>query len=323
MISVFAGVGIVSAVIGLWLAWALRRSGWLLSGVTAVGVPAASVAVYLLMGQPALMDLPLAARTEPAVVEIRGQNQYRELTGRLAEHLQENPENLEGWTLLSRAYRNLGEWNFAIEAWRRALLLKGETASAQDWAQMAALLVQNAEGQVTPVAEEMARRAVGIDPDEPEARHLLALAKAQKGDLAGAVQDWEEILAKAPPGAEWRPAIAQYLATARARMAAPKTGPSSEEVAAAAAMNPDERAAMIEGMVEGLAARLEDQPDDPQGWLRLARAYGVLGRKDDARSALNQAEERAEARLKTGAAEPAPMQAVLAAAAAMRQEFGL
>jgi cytochrome c-type biogenesis protein CcmH len=241
----------------------------------------------------------------------------------LAEHLQENPENLEGWALLTRAYRNLGEWNFAVESWRRVLLLKGETASAQDWAQMAALLVQNAEGQVTPRAEEVARRALRIDPDEPEARHLLALAKAQNGDLAGAVEAWEEILEKAPPGAEWRPAIAQYLATARARMAAPQTGPSSEEVAAAAAMNPDERAAMIEGMVEGLAARLEDQPDDPQGWLRLARAYGVLGRKDDARSALNQAEERAEARLETGAAEPAPMRAVLAAVAAMRQEFGL
>lgn len=32
----------------------------------------------------------------------------------------------------------------------------------------------------------------------------------------------------------------------------------------------------IIGMVEGLAARLQDNPDDLEGWQKLARAYGVL-----------------------------------------------
>jgi len=54
----------------------------------------------------------------------------------------------------------------------------------------------------------------------------------------------------------------------------------------------DERA-MIEGMVSGLAARLEENPDDPDGWLRLARAYGVMGRWDEARDAAEQALEQA------------------------------
>ena len=54
----------------------------------------------------------------------------------------------------------------------------------------------------------------------------------------------------------------------------------------------DERA-MIEGMVSGLAARLEENPDDPDGWLRLARAYGVMGRWDDARAAADRAVEQA------------------------------
>lgn len=54
----------------------------------------------------------------------------------------------------------------------------------------------------------------------------------------------------------------------------------------------DERA-MIEGMVSGLAARLEENPDDPDGWLRLAHAYGVMGRWDDARAAADRAVEQA------------------------------
>jgi cytochrome c-type biogenesis protein CcmH len=35
--------------------------------------------------------------------------------------------------------------------------------------------------------------------------------------------------------------------------------------------------AAVRGMVEGLAARLAQSPDDPEGWVRLVRAYTVLG----------------------------------------------
>ena len=63
---------------------------------------------------------------------------------------------------------------------------------------------------------------------------------------------------------------------------------------AAQEMSPEERQAMIEGMVEGLAIRMEANPDDLDGWLRLARAYAVLGRRDEAVSALERAEPLTE-----------------------------
>lgn len=318
MTSAFVGVAIVATVIGVWLAWSLRRSGIVLSLVLAVGVPALAAIAYVKLGNPQLGDLPLASRTEPAVQQLREENQYRQLTGRLAEQMREQPENLEGWRMLTRAYRNLNEWSFAIEAWRRVLMLKGDTATGQDWAEMAVLLVQQAEGKVTPGALIMVERALSVEPQLPDAMHLRALSKAQAGDLAGAVRDWESMLANAPPDADWRVPIAQYAAQARAEMAAPARGPSQEDMAAASQMSADERQAMIEGMVEGLAARLEDEPDNPQGWLRLARAYGVLGRSDDAGGALGRAVETAEARMAAKPDEAAAMQAVLAQAAAMR-----
>jgi cytochrome c-type biogenesis protein CcmH len=52
-------------------------------------------------------------------------------------------------------------------------------------------------------------------------------------------------------------------------------------------MTPDGRAQMIRGMVERLAARLQDNPDDLEGWRRLARAYQVLG--DTAKASAAQA----------------------------------
>jgi cytochrome c-type biogenesis protein CcmH len=46
---------------------------------------------------------------------------------------------------------------------------------------------------------------------------------------------------------------------------------------------------MIEGMVQRLAARLEQNGDDLAGWLQLVRAYTVLDRKDEALKALQRA----------------------------------
>ncbi len=61
------------------------------------------------------------------------------------------------------------------------------------------------------------------------------------------------------------------------------SGPSAEDMAAAAQMSEGDRQSMIEGMVTRLADRLEkEEPENTQGWLRLARAYNVLGRTDDA-----------------------------------------
>jgi cytochrome c-type biogenesis protein CcmH len=62
-------------------------------------------------------------------------------------------------------------------------------------------------------------------------------------------------------------------------------GPNADDVAAAASMTPEKRQEMIRGMVGKLAAELEQKPDDVAGWLRLARAYGVLGDNDKAAQA--------------------------------------
>jgi cytochrome c-type biogenesis protein CcmH len=69
-------------------------------------------------------------------------------------------------------------------------------------------------------------------------------------------------------------------------------GPSAEDVAAAQNMSPADRQAMIERMVRGLAARLDQQGDDLPGWLKLVRAYSVLDRKDDAQRALARAKSQ-------------------------------
>jgi cytochrome c-type biogenesis protein CcmH len=65
--------------------------------------------------------------------------------------------------------------------------------------------------------------------------------------------------------------------------------PSAEDQARAEQMTPEQRQRMIRGMVDGLAAKLKANPDDLDGWMRLARAYTVLDERDKAADAYEQA----------------------------------
>ncbi len=86
------------------------------------------------------------------------------------------------------------------------------------------------------------------------------------------------------------PQVAAELESARAFAAqqgeqanmTQQPGPSRADIEAAQSMSQEDRAAMIEGMVEGLAAKLVDEPDNMQGWVRLLRARKVLGQESAA-----------------------------------------
>ena len=71
--------------------------------------------------------------------------------------------------------------------------------------------------------------------------------------------------------------------------AARKTEPTAEDVRNAEAMAPTDRAAMIRGMVDRLAARLEETPNDVEGWIKLIRSRKILGENDAAEEAFHRA----------------------------------
>jgi len=71
--------------------------------------------------------------------------------------------------------------------------------------------------------------------------------------------------------------------------AAPPAGPNAEQMAAAQRMSPEDRGAMIRGMVDSLAERLRANPEDYEGWLRLGRAQTVLKNYPAARDAYGKA----------------------------------
>jgi cytochrome c-type biogenesis protein CcmH len=92
------------------------------------------------------------------------------------------------------------------------------------------------------------------------------------------------MLADAPSDAPW----ADFVRAAVARVTgAPiaSRGPTADDVAAASDMSEEQRLQMIRGMVARLAERLQHDGSDVEGWLRLVRAYMVLGERDKAQGA--------------------------------------
>jgi len=241
----------------------------------AVGVagllPAAALAIYFAVGAPAAFNPPAAAGTARGA----GAHDITELAAaadQLKVRLEREPDHPEGWVLLGRTLASLRRFGEAREAYGRAIALA-------------------TGGTVTPVAEaEFAKSG-----NDPRARFYSAEAALQRGDDIAAKTGLQALLADAPPDAPWRNVVAARLAEIAPSEPQPRAktsaGPTAQEIAAARSMSPEERQAMIRSMVERLAARLEKQPDDKEGWARLAHAYDVLGETDKAQAARARAVE--------------------------------
>jgi cytochrome c-type biogenesis protein CcmH len=159
-------------------------------------------------------------------------------------------------------------------------------------------LTLEANGTVTQSAVESFNKALAAQPDDPRALYYLGLHEAQSGDSRAALARWRALLAKSPTDAPFLPMLrAEIERVAKAaNIDVPAMPPSSmpqpsrEQQDAMAAMSPEQRQQAIRGMVEGLAARLKENPADRAGWLRLANAWKVLGENANAADAYAKAD---------------------------------
>jgi cytochrome c-type biogenesis protein CcmH len=245
-------------------------------------LPIAAVTFYLSIGSPLLGDFPLASRTRTADVNQPLDN----MVAQVEAHLEKNPTDGRGWTVLAPVLARLGRYDDAVRAYRNAITYAGDSAERRS--DLGEALMGAAGGVVTAEAKAEFERAVTQNGDEPKANFFLGLAAEQDGRQADAAAIWRGMLAKAPADAPWRPLIEAALARVGAP-AAPAL--SNDAMAAAKDMSEADRGEMIRGMVDRLATRLKQNGDDVQGWLRLVRAYMVMGERDKAVSALTDARQ--------------------------------
>ena len=246
-------------------------------------LPLGAATLYLALGSPSLPDQPLAAR----VAGARGNPSIDTLIAQVEDHLSGHPEDGRGWEVIAPVYLRLGRFDDAVKARRNALKLNGATAERES--ALGEALVFAANGVVTAEAKAAFEQAIALDANGVQARYFLGLAAEQDGDRTQAAATWRALIAAAPPDAPWLDLLRSALARVERGAGGVAAGGSSTDASddqAAVQLGPDQRKAMIEGMVNRLSERLHHDGADVDGWLRLVRSYMVLGEPDKARAAV-------------------------------------
>jgi cytochrome c-type biogenesis protein CcmH len=287
-----------------------NRSRWIGIAVTAVVVPLIAVGAYLQVGTPDPAKAQLAAADSE---DGMSQSDMDALVDRLAARVASDPENPDGFALLGRTYRELGRFAEAADAFKRLVQLQ---PSAEAYSSLGEALSAAQNGRVTEEAHAAMMSALAADRTDARARFYLGLEQAGKGNARDAIAIWRDLTAEAPTDAGWVDMVRQQMAAVaqdaniapmsvepkhpldllprdpkakEQAVAAAKAAPPAPAAPSASPADNPEQTKMIQGMVEGLAARLAQNPDDYDGWMMLGRSYTVLRQPDKAGEAYKKA----------------------------------
>ncbi|WP_432444456.1 c-type cytochrome biogenesis protein CcmI [Rhizobium leguminosarum] len=266
-------------------------------------LPVLGLCLYLTTGRPDLPSQPLEARLE------NPGNDVAVLITKAERHLAEKPDDGKGWDVLAPIYFRTMRVNDAQLAYRNAIRLLGPSPVRLDG--LAETLMAASDGVVTEEARQVLEQSLTLEPDNPRARFYIALSMEQAGRPDEARQAFEALAKQSPDDAPWLPLVNEHIAmnggakpganpaAPGANPAAPGAGPAApgagsaapgnptqQDVAAAETMSAGDRQQMIRGMVESLDAKLNEDPNNFEGWMRLVRSYAVLNDKDRAAGAL-------------------------------------
>lgn len=212
-------------------------------------IPAVAVAVYLAIGEPDALD-PANLTTQQGFTR----EQVTEMVGQLVTRLEQEPNNVEGWTMLARTYVVLEDYPKALAAYARlGALTPKDPDVLTDWADVTAVVSGSVQGE----AEALVQRALEVAPNHVKALALAGTAAYQRGDFAGAASHWERILAQIPPGNEMAAGVRDSINNARARAGmAPLAADEGAAPAATTALTASGRLELAEALGDKVA------PDD-------------------------------------------------------------
>ncbi len=278
-----------------------------IAGIAAGAVTVIAMASYLILGSPGLPGQPYAerAKMDPRNLPVS------ELIARVEARLQTNPDDARGWDVIAPIYLRQKAYRKAVHAYQRALQLNGE--SPRRLAQYAESILGATNGVVNDAVKTAYEKLLKLRPDYHPAKFWLAMGHEQQGQREQAISAYEKMLEdKSLPG-QMRAMVSQRLAEVSG--AQPPAGqanktntdksgddrPGSSEAGRApelsqaarqsmAALTPEQRQQRIRQMVAGLAERLKADGGDLDEWQRLVRAYMVLGDKESAAKALQDAQ---------------------------------
>jgi len=245
-----------------------------------------SFSAYSLKGSPDFRDQPLAWRIEN-FADIRLAHNFE----KLEDHLVKNPQDAEGWAVIGPIYFSQQRWELAAQSYLSAVHY-GSFSNAQQsefLSRATQSLLNESNGVFTAEIIRFAEMADRTDPSNQVAAFLNALAIENSQSAGDAIVNWRQVIERFPSDSDLKAEISQRIENLTQPQPKISGGPSLEQMRDAQTLTDKDRQAMIDNMVEGLAVRLEDDPNDIAGWERLMHAYVVLGKKDAASDSYNKA----------------------------------
>ena len=255
--------------------WALDLGARKPALLAAALAPLIALGLYISVGSPGLPDQPFKTR----IAKWRAADPASLTPPQMAVVLQsviaERGGDPEAYGFLAQAEMASDNPAAASRALRRAIELAPERADL--WEGLGETLLIEAEGEVTPQAQRAFQEALKRNPKAVNARFHLARAQISSGQRDVGLAAWRALAADLPASDPRHAAVLQAIAKAQAL-------PTEEIV--------NSQTSAIQGMVASLAARLEAEPDNPEGWVRLVRSYAVLGDSAKRDAALTKAKAR-------------------------------
>lgn len=205
-------------------------------------VPLLSIGIYWLKGTPdALTGKSQVAATEGANHAVTPE-QIQAMVAKLAQRLQDNPNDGEGWLMLARSYGALGRFPESAAAFGRASgLLPPNANILADYADTLAM----AQGKkLAGDPERIIAQALAVDPQNVKALALAGSAAFERQNYAVAISEWKKIVALVPPDSNVARSIGNSIADAESR-----SGRVSAMPAVATVKPPVAGAASVSGQV--------------------------------------------------------------------------
>lgn len=192
-------------------------------------LPLIAGAIYVKLGTPAAVT-GVAQQAASAPPDVN------KMVATLAAKLEADPNNPKGWAMLGRSYKVMGRFNDAAAAFERIGPTLDENA---DWlAEYADTVAMTAGGKLAGKPEELAKKALKIDPEHLLALMLVGSAAAERGDSKTAVTYLQHALTKVPEESEDAKFLKDALVQLRARAGeapmadAPSAAPATPTTAA-------------------------------------------------------------------------------------------
>ncbi len=253
--------------------------------LAAIFLPLFSIPVYYGTGTP---NVDVAKQV---IQQTATQSSITDLLEVAEKRLSQTPDDTDGWKAIAPVYVRLGRFNDAENAYQNILRVEGRTP--EFIIKLADVYIEEKQGQIDERAKALINEVLAGDKNHPIARFYSGIVELQKGNQAETLRIWQDMVDTANGDENWLPIIKGRIAELQNPAETPVVPPLDEEtLKAAQSLSPEERSAMIAQMVLNLSQKLDEQPDNKEGWERLIRSYIMLEKPDNARDAFIKASDQ-------------------------------